>query len=133
MKVPSTQHKEQEPPHSPRSLNHCTSGPCSPCLLGGFASYENRPYNEQCQVTKNSSGKMTPSNERPWGVRRCSQNPSTSDPMLRNDEVSGCEHATRFFDDRSREISSGCRALTFFENQFFVVATTSQHPPRDVP
>ena len=32
MKVPSTQHKEQEPPHSPRSLNHCTSGPCSPCF-----------------------------------------------------------------------------------------------------
>jgi hypothetical protein len=33
MKVPSTQHKEQEPSHSPRSLNHCTSGSCSPCLV----------------------------------------------------------------------------------------------------
>ena len=32
--------------------------------------------------------------------------PSTSDPVLRNDEVSGCEHATRFFDDRSQESSS---------------------------
>ena len=39
--------------------------------------------------------------------------------VLRNDEVFGCEHATRFFDDLSREISSGCRALTFGENQFF--------------
>ena len=47
---------------------------------------------------KNSSRKMTPSNEQPWGIRRCSQNPPTPDPIAQQGG-SGCEHATRFFDE----------------------------------
>ena len=50
--------------------------------------------------------------------------------FLRNNEVSGCEHARRVLVNSSRENSSGCRASPFFENQFFVVATTSQHLSR---
>ena len=34
----------------------------------GSVSYKNQLYNEQCPVTKNSSGKMTLINEWPWGV-----------------------------------------------------------------